>query len=380
MQRFFKILRNHFPSNPTYPPDSLTRKIIAMSGRTGKTLSARTDILARNFPENGMEMLLEHPGNVRDLLALTGEELVQQIDLDRMRLVPTTFIASDYRLLASDVVLVAPFRNVPSSRRRLMITILIEHQSVPDPLMPLRMVDYVTQVFRRQERRWRARHGRSFEGFRLLPVLPVVFHTGTRPWERLGTLPDLIETGERFRRLTPVMECLFVNLPAIPAGTLEPRGGFLGWVLQLVQARRTLPAAFSRLVDRVLLHMKSMPEQERARGEDLLSYIHAFVYHERDDCERIRLEDKIKAAAWNEDHQRELYRMGKTIAEALRDEGRVETARSTLFRLLSKRFGEVPQDIADCIEETSDLDQLNAWVDRIVTAETLKDMRIEPQS
>jgi len=360
----------------------------AMSGRSGKTFSSRTDTLARNFPENGMKMLLEHPGNVRDLLALTGEDLVQQIDLDRMRLVPTTFIAKDYRHLASDVVLVAPFCGTPSSHRRLMITVLIEHQSVPDPLMPLRMVDYVTQIFRRQERRWRARHGRSLEGFRLLPVLPVVFHTGTRPWKRLGTLPDLIETGERFRRLTPVMECLFVNLPAIPAGTLERRGGFLGWVLHLVQARRTRPVAFSRLVDRVLRHLKSIPEQERARGEGLLSYIHAFVYHERDDCERKRLEDKIKAAAWNEDHRRELCRMGKTIAEALRDEGRaeghaegrVEYARSTLLRLLRKRFGEVPQDTADCIEGTSDLDQLNVWVDRIITAEILEDMGIEPQA
>jgi len=342
---------------------------------------SRADALTRNFPENGMKLLLELPGNVRDLLALTGEDLVQEIDLDRMRLVSGTFITSEYRHRASDVVLVAPYQGAPASRRRLMIIILIEHQSEPDPLMPLRMVDYVTQIFRRQERRWRARHGRSRAGFRLTPVLPVVFHTGTRSWKQVGTLPDLVRAGERYRRFTPVMECLFVNLPAIPARTLERHGGFLGWVLHLVQARRSRPAVFSRLLDRVVQRVKSMPEQDRERGEQLLSFMYNFVYLERDEAEKRRLLARIEAAAWSEDHRRELKRMGKTIAEALREEGHaegfVESARSTLLRLLRKRFGAVPQAIADRIEGTFDLEQLTTWLDRFVTAESLEEMEIE---
>lgn len=86
--------------------------------------------------------------------------------------------------------------------------------------------------------------------------------------------------------------------------------------------------------------------------------------------------------------------MGKTIAEALRDEGhtegrvrghaegliegRVQNARDTLVRQLRKRFGEVPQDIADRIEGTSDLEQLTTWLDQVVTAESVEDMGIKP--
>ena len=198
-----------------------------MAGKSARNRRARADRLARNFPENGIQMLLEHPGNVRELLALTGEALVAPIDLDRMRLVRGTFITRDYRRRATDVVLVAPFRRADPNRR-LMISILIEHQSEPDLLMPLRMVDYVTQIYRFQERRWKRRHSGSILGLRLLPVLPVVFHTGTRPWNRLGTLTDLIQNGDRFRRVTPVMECLFVNLPAMSSDMLEGRGGFFG--------------------------------------------------------------------------------------------------------------------------------------------------------
>jgi len=155
-------------------------------------------------------------------------------------------------------------------------------------------------------------------------------------------------------------------------------------VLHLVKVRRGRSVAFNRLLDRVLRHLRSMPKRESERGEDLLSYIHALVYHEREDCEKRTLEDKIKAAAWTEDHRRELGRMGKTIAEALREkghaeghaEGCVENARSTLLRQLRKRFGAIPQTIVNTIEGTSDLEQLTAWLDRFVMAETLEEMGI----
>ena len=92
--------------------------------------------------------------------------------------------------------------------------------------------------------------------------------------------------------------------------------------------------------------------------------------------------------------------MGKTIAEALRDEGRAEgrvegrakgreegrakgheegrvtEARSTLLRQLTRRFGEVPADLASIIESTHDLERLAGWLDQVVTAERLEDVGI----
>ena len=358
-----------------------------MAGDSARKRRIRAERFVRNFQENGIQALLENPGNVRDLLSLTREALVAKIDLNRLHLVRSTFITKGYRRRAADVVLVAPFRE-GSPDRRLMITILIEHQSEPDPLMPLRMVDYVTQIYRFQERRWKRRHRGSIVGFRLLPVLPVVFHTGTRPWKRPGTVPDLIRSGDLFRRVTPVMECLFVNLPAISADVLDECGGFFGQVLQAVQARRARPFAFQRVLDRTLAHLRSMPPAERVRGEELLSYLHALVYHEREECEKQPLLDRIEAAAWKPEHRQELNQMGKTIAEALRDEGRaagrdegraeghVIGLRTTLLRQLTRRFGEVPASLASIIEGTHDLERLAGWLDQVVTAERLEDVGI----
>lgn len=52
------------------------------------------------------------------------------------------------RRIASDIVLVAPLRRRRGERtaRPVLIYILVEHQSEPDRLMPLRSLDYVVQI------------------------------------------------------------------------------------------------------------------------------------------------------------------------------------------------------------------------------------------
>jgi hypothetical protein len=134
---------------------------------------------------------------------LCGADVVQQIDLRRVKLIQTTFVERDYRHVESDVVLLAPLRRRKGERtaRVLMIYILIEHQSEPDRLMPLRSVDYVVQIYKYQVREWSKTH-RSLARIRLYPVLPVVFYTGTKRWDSVGRLVDLVEMGAAFESIT----------------------------------------------------------------------------------------------------------------------------------------------------------------------------------
>ncbi len=193
---------------------------------------ARIRQLVRQFKENGLKMMLEHPANVRDLLNLVDTPWLGEIDFSRLQQIKTTFIRRDYRHLESDIVLTAPLGPPGRSRKKLLIYILIEHQSEPDRLMPLRLADTQVQIFRYQMRRW-SQADRSLARLRFSPVLPVVFYTGERHWEQVGTLADLIERGEEFRALTPIVERpLYLNLPDLSAAKLQRGGGYFGWVLQ----------------------------------------------------------------------------------------------------------------------------------------------------
>jgi hypothetical protein len=349
---------------------------------------ARIQEIIRRFPENGIKLLLENPKNAEDLLRLTGAKIIGLIDCAQLTRIQNTFVQRDYRHLESDVVLLAPLRQkkAPPSRKQIVIYILIEHQSEPDGLMPLRLLEYVVQIFKSQTRAWSRRH-RSFAGIRLQPVLPVVFYTGTRRWDKVGRLVDLVEMGQEFREVTPILDPLFINLHALQSGKLESEGGFFGWVLRLVQERQSRPSEFDELLKRVIQHLETMPGEERLRWLELLSYIQALVYHDRNRSEHAVLETTIEASVQRDQQRQEVTNMGDTIADMFMEkghrkgkkEGQLEARRQILLRQLHKRFREVPPEIRETVESTKDVKQLDLWLDRVLSAQSLDQLRISPQ-
>ena len=155
--------------------------------------------IARQFPENGLKLLLQQPLNARDLLRIARYRFTDRIDYDRLQHDPTTYVQRDYRHVESDLVLRAPLKKGGLS---LILYVLIEHQTEPDPLMSFRVLEYVTQILKAQLREWLQTHA-SPAGFQFQSVLPVVLYTGTRPWPELTPLADLFAGAGRFASLAP---------------------------------------------------------------------------------------------------------------------------------------------------------------------------------
>jgi hypothetical protein len=330
-----------------------------------------------------MKLLLENPNNVHDLFTLTGSDVVDLIDFYRLRRESGTFVQRDYRRVESDVVLQAPLR-VRRTRRAvqtILIYILIEHQTEPDRLMPLRVLEYVVQIFKKQTRDWAQSHT-TFTNIRLHPVLPGVFYTGTRRRDSIGTLVDPIELGRRLAPVTPHLEPRFINLPAMPAEQLKSEGRFFGWLLRLIQERQTRAAEFRSLLNRILRHLETMPATERLRWLELLSYIDALIYHERDVFEQPELHADVDASVGTDEFRQGILDMCRTMAQVHKEEGvregEVRSRRQILFRHLGHRFGSVPPATAAVIEATDDLERLDAWLDRVLTARSLKQIGITP--
>lgn len=76
--------------------------------------------------------------------------------------------------------------------------------------------------------------------------------------------------------------------------------------------------------------------------------------------------------------------MRRSVADMFREEGMaieaVRSRRQMLLRLLRKRFGDLPQRIVEAVEATEDVEQPDAWLDRILSAKTLKQMGIGPSA
>jgi flagellar biosynthesis/type III secretory pathway protein FliH len=59
--------------------------------------------------------------------------------------------------------------------------------------------------------------------------------------------------------------------------------------------------------------------------------------------------------------------------------GELRATKRHLARLLELRFGPLPEDVTKTVNSTRDLAQLETWLDRILTAETLDDVGISTE-
>jgi hypothetical protein len=89
------------------------------------------------------------------------------------------------------------------------------------------------------------------------------------------------------------------------------------------------------------------------------------------------LQNAIEASVQTDEHRQEVFEMRRTIADELEERGATKAFQQTLIRQLKRRFGGVPDDVTSMIRGTDDPEQLNAWFDQVVTAETLDEVGIE---
>jgi hypothetical protein len=105
-----------------------------------------------DFPDRAIRRLLEDPENLRDLIAAVLPDLVERFDFHQMQPVPKTFLLDDWRKRESDLL------------------------------------------------------------FRLSPIVPIIFHTGSTVWRTHRVMGDLIGGPEELRPFAPRWEPLFWDL------------------------------------------------------------------------------------------------------------------------------------------------------------------------
>ncbi len=133
---------------------------------------------------------------------------------------------------------------------------------------------------------------------------------------------------------------------------------------------------FRSRLSEVVREIAELPQQERLRWLELLSYIDAFVYHVRNASEHPELIGMVEASAATDEERRAIMAVEMTMATYHREQAVISANQETLIRLLRLRFGELPVELTDRVYNTHKVKILNAWLDRVVTAKSLSDMGI----
>ena len=120
---------------------------------------------------------------VGELRAVLPPELLAQLDLDTLELVPASFIDEELSSRHSDLLYKVKIKFEGSDA---LLFVLLEHQSTVDSMMPYRILRYMVLIWDH----WLAQ-GENKNAKTLPPIFPVVLHHGEGGWNAAVDLSEL---------------------------------------------------------------------------------------------------------------------------------------------------------------------------------------------
>jgi predicted transposase/invertase (TIGR01784 family) len=345
--------------------------------------------LVREFPDRAIRWLLETPDNLRGLLLTINKDIAERIDYKNIERIERTFIEDDFRKREADILFKAKFLDdTGESLKEFIIYVLIEHQSSVDPIMPFRILYYMTQIWEAQRREWESQKVPS-KDWRFRPILPVVFYTGKEKWNSPLEMKNLMELPSLLEDFAPQLKIMFFNLKAISTEQLVKNGHPFEWVLQIIQKEGATFDEFGKALHSTIQNLISMRPEEQANWEKLMFFLVEFIRHRRKQIEQPELFNIIISNIEDVNRREEVRNMSKTGAQALIEEGMekgmekgmelglIKAKQEDLINLLSIRFSTIPSELTKKIKSIRKIDKLDTLFVHAIKADELNEIEIE---
>lgn len=307
-----------------------------------------------------------------ELCAVLPAEVLRRIDLTTLEPCPAEVVDKALAASYSDLL----FR-VRIAGKAGLLYVLFEHQSRPDPLMPLRLLGYLVRVLELHAR------GDRDDGEPLLPlpvVIPVVLHHSEHGWQsstRFDNLfdPELI-ADPAVAGLVPRFEFVLDDISELSDEGLRARA--FDYVTRLALWALRDSRNPERLLSTARGFLRAVRELRSSQGGlealAVISRYFALVTRERTAENVIRmmlagapaLEATMTTLAerWMAEGRAE----GETRGRA---EGRTEGQREVLLQLLSLKFGELPASARERVAGAGEA-ELTHWAARVLSADSLE--------
>jgi len=319
----------------------------------------------------------EHAAPV--LRSLLPPALAAAIDFTTLTLEPGSFVDKNLEDRRSDLLYTARMGS-----RRVYLYLLFEHQSTADPLMVLRLLEYMIFI-------WHM-FLRNNPGARTLPaIIPIVLHHSQRGWTVPRRFAELLDVPADLwpvvAPLVPQFEILLDDISNAEDQALLARSmTTMGRIVLFLMRHAHDPDVLARMEKATSLLRKLSREPG---GEDAICAIQQYLrsvtrnrtevdmamrkVFTRDDYDSIIDPLGFEHRKGREEGlaEGESRGLAKGLAEGKR-EGLVEGQLQFLERLLRRRFGRLPQRALDRLGAATP-DALQAIADRLLTAATLDD-------
>jgi predicted transposase/invertase (TIGR01784 family) len=301
-----------------------------------------------------------------ELRTLLPPEVVARVDWSTLHREPSSVVDPELRERQSDLLFSAQLHG----GHPLLLYFLLEHQSSVDRWMAFRMLRYVV----RQLEHWLQQHPDS-------PTLPIIipvvmYHgpesgwTAPRRVEELFHLPG--EAMERWRALVPHFEYLVDDLTAEREEALKARAGppLVPLTLLLLRFGRSEQLA-SRLENwkALLAQVLASPD-----GQDELRAILHYLHRVGDEAAQGRIQRVLQSVAGEQRAEEWMTTIAESLIEKGWAKGLAQARAEDVLRILSKRGISVDESARQRILGCTDMETLDQWFDRALTATRLSDL------
>ena len=305
-------------------------------------------------------------------------EIVAQIDINSLQLMKGSFIEGNLREKITDVL----YKAIIGGEKG-YIYFLIEHQSAPDRLMPLRLHYYILQIFERDlaeqkksESLKDSKNKKDKKVFKLPLVIPHVIYNGQSNYSYSTDIFDLFYNPEEARKVFLQPFGLTI-LKDIQDDQLKTES-LIGMVELLLKhaSTRDMVSLMNELLGEILQTFEAFNKPKLFYSS--ISYL--FETQER----------KMSKKEINEEFEKSILSSTTktkimTIAESLKLEGHLEGRQeglqeglrqfqSLFIRQLKSRFSnKVTPHYLDLIKEANS-DKLSYWGERLMNATNIEEV------
>ena len=326
-----------------------------------------------HFSDKSTKWLLQNTENVRGLIEIIDDQMGQLIDFNQLEEQKRSFMSDRLEEQESDLLFTVPFKNGDETDK-LIIYILIEHQSTVDVSMGYRLLFYMMNIWQDQRRGW-IENKVPKSAWRLRPVLPIVLYTGDRPWQVPITLSAIMDIPKELDPFVPKFETLLLSVKETETETLIKTDHPFGWLLTVLQQEKSDKQSLIRAMEEAMRRFKTLDPEQRSQA---LHYLIMFVTSRRRPEENQELTALIQQHA----NDMEVEIMAETMADFLIEQGdkqgfergSIHTKQNDVIKLLTHQFPDVSAPFIDEVREIKELSQLGTLFDQILAAKSFDDI------
>jgi Putative transposase, YhgA-like len=324
-----------------------------------------------DFADRAFREALDDADNLRAVLRRVLGPVSDGFDYSHRRMLPRDFLLPNWKGRERDFLCEMPFR-LPEGELWALVCILLEHQTRPDPQMPLRTLIYTVFYWEKRLREWEASASPRAE-FRLPPVVPIVLHASSKGWTGPRTLADLLDEPSAFHPFAPRWEPLFWEVGNDSVEDLLHHEDAFLQVLAMVRTEDAEREEALRVYRELLKKLAGLRETNAARWTHLLRFALGWVLNRRPKGERA---EWLRVTEENQNDvlaKEEIRNMEQTIAQSLVEQGievglergRTEALQGVIVEIGAARLGNPNAAIQAAVQAITDIGRLRKLVRRI---------------